>query len=1362
MLSISLCLLGLLAARAVASDPTAPFETDEHTLLLYHFDEGEGPCAKDSSGHGYDGQIQGAQWSAGRFGSALRFDGVDDCVFRETTEAIRGLKQLTVECWFRQDNPTGRQFLVGHDITFHVDLSEGSSTSISLYHEGASVANAQGLRHQQIGAGLGTVRLNRWHHLAVTFDGHRVSFLLDGNLVARNAGGDEFLLGVPSRGLWVGCYVGNDFWFHGQIDEVRVSSCVRYDSAHQLAVGQKAFELPAKPARQKAVRQPQVTGTTELSLRVKRLYGGDSAGWISLKPPNKPAVIVGRFDLHGIADQAEHVVTLDVSDEWCGDGLYIVGVEPIGSGYCSVVSARLVRGDSTVAGWTGDIPSRHTFDPPILLPLPVGAPTELEQPGRILLLPDAADRVTGDLDIGSDDPHDPPCVFGDGQIEYWTHVPRMQAYRVYLRYASPNSRPCDLVIDGGDLHPYHMAARNTCLGPSLSDALWEYQGTTSLAAGLHWIRLQDVLPEIVALRLEPVEPLAPAAIPWQRYAVPADDLLTRATSWHVRPLFGRTSEATCICDESGTPTLKFAAAFTNTDRSELFAGDCVRLVHTGTWDLEPFGRLRFRLTGQGSGHVVSLWAVDAKHDEKLLWRMRDINAGTQDISVPISFEGNDVFDPGHVTAICLELDEGNSRADQPNRIAGAMINPVFDRRDVVVPSPTHAHDLAAARQAIGNILEHTRPRAAPQLTGRFRPWTTPVVPEEHPLFEASDPKPVTRRTLGYELHCTGARDIGSIALDQFHSFYDFGDVCWPHIGICPQRNAFSSDEAYRTALQEMEKRLQDVRDRGLYLFDIWGYVPFDSQYPSKFAPEHHEILMRIFGDRFLGYDNGEQDGRYIGGYADRDPHTNRREGWENFVNWDKHICDDSMNYMNATGSLNFSHYYGDRDCRTLGLETAQGLPSDTLMFAFLRGAGKQYGRLLTQATSIWNRFGYNMYHGRKTEGSNGYGYGPNKGCSLSLHKRLFLSSYLGGHSIVGSETSQFTADTLPHGAPELSPLGKQHLELREWFRQHPDRGVQYTPVAFMLDFYNGWNMPRHLYRGDKYKIWGKLPYEKGDYLIDGMFRMIWPGYEDCSYLRNERGFLTPTPYGDIFDVITNRCHPSILAQYHTVVLLGDVELTPDIVVNLVSYVRDGGDLVIDARNARALPEAITGIQLREQAKACLSCLPRTGTQFDEQPYTYTVGTPLSASSLLVNEHGHPLVTVNRVEQGRVVVGTVDYWMTDPLVYSLSEIVHMEPPYRMLQGVRAVFGEYFESFSPVELSPAGLGITTCCFDLDPKRLLIGLMNNELCADWKGTFSLRIGEVAAVHELRSGRELAVDQLRSLEVAAGDVVILDIRLR
>jgi len=545
--------------------------------------------------------------------------------------------------------------------------------------------------------------------------------------------------------------------------------------------------------------------------------------------------------------------------------------------------------------------------------------------------------------------------------------------------------------------------------------------------------------------------------------------------------------------------------------------------------------------------------------------------------------------------------------------------------------------------------------------------------------------------------------------------------------------------------------------------DIWGYVPNnEAGQTPRVTPEHHDILTRVLGDRFLGYDNGEQDGRYIGSYADRGSHTNRREGWEDFVRWDTGICNDSMNYMNATGSLNFSHYYADRAHRTLGLETAQGLPSDTLMFSFLRGASKQYGRLTTQATSIWNRYGYNMYHDRLTNGGNGYGLGPHKGCSLSLHKRLFFQSYTGGDSIVGSETSQFTADVLENGARELSPLGRQHLDIMDWASKHPERGVMYTPVAFMLDFYNGWNMPRHLYRSDKYKIWGKLPYEKGDYLIDNVLRMVWPGYEDCSYLRNERGFVTPTPYGDQFDVITNRCHPDILKQYTSIMLMGDVELTPEVIANLEAFVRGGGDVLMDVANARQLPLALTGLTLGEQGSACATGRVGTDETWAEQPYTYTIADLQTATPLLINEAGHPVLTINAAGAGRIIVCLADYWMTDPLQYAQPDLVNMESPYGLLDGVQGVLDEYFASFCPVKTVPAGLNVRVNCFEGDAKRLLVALTNNELFADWDGELAVTIGEIESAQDLRKDADLTAADLEALNVPAGDVAILELRLK
>ena len=65
----------------MSSDWTRPFEPDEHTVALYHFDEGEGDLAHDACG---DGELTlrahgKALWgSRPGFGATARFTGSDD------------------------------------------------------------------------------------------------------------------------------------------------------------------------------------------------------------------------------------------------------------------------------------------------------------------------------------------------------------------------------------------------------------------------------------------------------------------------------------------------------------------------------------------------------------------------------------------------------------------------------------------------------------------------------------------------------------------------------------------------------------------------------------------------------------------------------------------------------------------------------------------------------------------------------------------------------------------------------------------------------------------------------------------------------------------------------------------------------------------------------------------------------------------------------------------------------------------------------------------------------------------------------------------------------------------------------------
>ncbi len=79
-----------------------PYASDEHTLLLYHFD-GEGEQIVDSGPLGLHGTLsQGpVERVEGVIGNALRL-GQDQVIGIEGDRALlQGMDQLTIEVWFR-------------------------------------------------------------------------------------------------------------------------------------------------------------------------------------------------------------------------------------------------------------------------------------------------------------------------------------------------------------------------------------------------------------------------------------------------------------------------------------------------------------------------------------------------------------------------------------------------------------------------------------------------------------------------------------------------------------------------------------------------------------------------------------------------------------------------------------------------------------------------------------------------------------------------------------------------------------------------------------------------------------------------------------------------------------------------------------------------------------------------------------------------------------------------------------------------------------------------------------------------------------------------------------------------------------
>ena len=96
-----------------ASDVNATFiRVIDGVVGAWHFDEGEGNIAHDTSGEGNDGTLYDAnttnddgntppEWTDGKFGKALSFDGVDDYVDCGNDESLNITDEITIEAWVK-------------------------------------------------------------------------------------------------------------------------------------------------------------------------------------------------------------------------------------------------------------------------------------------------------------------------------------------------------------------------------------------------------------------------------------------------------------------------------------------------------------------------------------------------------------------------------------------------------------------------------------------------------------------------------------------------------------------------------------------------------------------------------------------------------------------------------------------------------------------------------------------------------------------------------------------------------------------------------------------------------------------------------------------------------------------------------------------------------------------------------------------------------------------------------------------------------------------------------------------------------------------------------------------------------------
>ena len=597
-----------------------------------------------------------------------------------------------------------------------------------------------------------------------------------------------------------------------------------------------------------------------------------------------------------------------------------------------------------------------------------------------------------------------------------------------------------------------------------------------------------------------------------------------------------------------------------------------------------------------------------------------------------------------------------------------------------------------------------------------------MTPVEHPDYLRHHVKAPDMSVFDNKVQFIGLRTLDGKTykemLDLWVDKYKLGNILWPSYPLL-------FDKKVKDIVAEIKKR-------NLFLFDIWGYVPGSGPggYWQQFQvpPGVLSLFKKELGNHWLGMDNGEQDGRYVGSFAPSayPLGADRKQQYFNFQRHFQEMGELLGNKMATLVSLNFGHYFLKEGIYTLiGAETAQALPNSQVYYSFIRGAGKQYGVHWFGNASLYNRWGWKHYN--KKNNAPGQS-GPTKGASLSLLKRLMYSQLFYDCVAVGLEAGMLDEDY------KLTPLGKLQQEAVKWSEKYKDPGTMYTPVAFMLDFFSGWSFPRHLYSSYAYRVWGNLPYEKSDYLTDNMLNLVYPGYQDASYYQDERGFIAPTPYGDIADCLLSDAPLWLLKQYPLLVIADNLGASVETKDKLEEYVRAGGHLIITSGSLKNMPGGLCGITAGA-SHIQNGVVGYQGRAIKENGDFVLTELQLPKTAKVVQRCGNvPAIAELNVEKGNIAVIASPFGVAESPQCKLPVVIQVEKnldkPYPMLQHVEAYMKDVLASYALFETNP-DFSLVTCVKSKDNYSVLV--TNNG----WEPRpleIKSKIGDIVSIKEMK----------------------------
>ena len=217
-----------------------PYGDDLFTLALYHFDEGSGTTARDTSSRQGGGEAElknGLAWGdSGRYGHALCFEGTGDYL-AFTGDPFQGLthRDFSIELWFsmtRKPTTLTRLFQWGENNSTVIDILLHPTLGVV-----ARVWNDAG-NHMDLTTGsMAKLNIDQWYHIAFTNESYAEAE--DSlRLYLNNERTDEAMWNGnlsldQQQPMWLGD-PSSSTGFAGLIDELRISRISRFPWESQV------------------------------------------------------------------------------------------------------------------------------------------------------------------------------------------------------------------------------------------------------------------------------------------------------------------------------------------------------------------------------------------------------------------------------------------------------------------------------------------------------------------------------------------------------------------------------------------------------------------------------------------------------------------------------------------------------------------------------------------------------------------------------------------------------------------------------------------------------------------------------------------------------------------------------------------------------------------------------------------------------------------------------------------------------------------------------------------------------------------------------------------------------------------------